>query len=38
MEAGIHRQTKCLQERPPVVEEFFSYVNVCLVVLRAVLL
>ena len=23
MAAGIHRQTKCLQERPPVVEEFF---------------
>ena len=23
MAAGIHRQTKCLQERPPVVQELF---------------
>ena len=23
MAAGIQRQTKCLQERPPVVQEFF---------------
>ena len=23
MAAGIHRQTKCLKERPPVVQELF---------------